>query len=347
LHPDGLVSALRRKDGTMGSESERLRTLTRLAHLESLSLAREIAPGVWQPHVDLVAHMRSLGTRGDIIKKMHERMRGASPAMQTEILTRENPPTEPVIGRVYAKGRSDEISDHQYLMIEAKDGNAYYVNLSASRHAAGFESHVGSIIRIVPTPAREREAVMKVEGLSREDLDTQIKQNGVTWLDREIAAGGNPHATLRVGASRFEGRLYHALKARIEHLKRLGLTTDGEGETRVKIGFLDELYAHEINDAHRRLQPRYGEITPVQPGQRLVGRIADIEHLPSGPHAVIESQGRYSLVPARDAVLRHVGRNMQIFIGRARVGEGVAPTHEHWAIRYRVLDLKRSLKMGL
>jgi type IV secretory pathway VirD2 relaxase len=347
LHPDGLVSALRGKDGTLGSESERVRTLSRLAHLESLGLAREIAPGVWQPQVDLVAQLRSLSTRGDIIKRMHERMRGGSPAMHTAILTRESPPTEPVIGRIYSQGISDELSDDQYLLVEAQDGKAYYVNLSAARHAAGLEFHLGSIVRIVPSAARERGTVMRIEGMSRENLDTQIKQNGVTWLDREIATGANLSARLRVGASRFEGQHHQALRARLEHLKSLGLTADGEGETRVKNGFLDELYVREINDAHQRLQARYGELAPVQPGQQRVGRMADIEHLPSGPHAVIESQGGYSLVPASPAILRHVGRNIRISIGRARAGEGVTPTHEQWAIRYRVLDLKRSLKMGL
>jgi type IV secretory pathway VirD2 relaxase len=347
LHPDGLVSALRGKNGTLGSESERLRTLSRLAHLESLGLAREIAPGVWQPHVDLVAQLRSLSTRGDIIKKMHERMHGASPAMRTAILSHENPPTEPVIGRVYSQGTSDELSGDQYLMVEAKDGKAYYVNLSASRHAAAFEFRVGSIVRIVPTAAHERGAVMRIEGLSREDLDTQIKQNGVTWLDREIAAGANLSAMLRMGASRFESQLHRALRARFEHLKGLGVTVDREGESRVKNGFLDELYAREIADAHQRLQSRYGELVPLQAGQQQAGRMADIEHLASGPHAVIESQDRYSLVPATPSLLRHVGRDIRISIGRARAGEGLTPTHEQWAIRYRVLDLKRSLKMGL
>lgn len=68
LHPEGWVSALRRNDGSLAGERQRLQTLTRLEHLESLGLAREVAPGVWQPDIDLVSRLKQLGTRGDIIK---------------------------------------------------------------------------------------------------------------------------------------------------------------------------------------------------------------------------------------------------------------------------------------
>ena len=36
LHPDGIVSALRKGDGSLAGERQRLHTLTRLQHLESL-----------------------------------------------------------------------------------------------------------------------------------------------------------------------------------------------------------------------------------------------------------------------------------------------------------------------
>src|ERR1700676_4030034 len=54
LHPEGFLSALRANDGSLAGERQRLHTLTRLQHLESLGLAREIKPGIWQPDVDLV-----------------------------------------------------------------------------------------------------------------------------------------------------------------------------------------------------------------------------------------------------------------------------------------------------
>src|SRR5450631_1028070 len=91
-HPDGFVSALRANDGSLAGERQRLHTLTRLQHLESLGLAREIQPGFWQPDIDLVPRLRALSTRGDIIKLMHERMRGGDLGISTVIFNKEHPP---------------------------------------------------------------------------------------------------------------------------------------------------------------------------------------------------------------------------------------------------------------
>jgi type IV secretory pathway VirD2 relaxase len=130
-HSEGLVSALRASDGSLAGERQRLHTLTRLQHLESLGLAREIGPGIWQPDIDLIPRLRRLSTRGDIIKLMHERMRGGGdPGISTVIFNKEHPPTIPVTGRVYGRGTIDELSDRKYLLVEALDAKAYYVPLS-------------------------------------------------------------------------------------------------------------------------------------------------------------------------------------------------------------------------
>jgi type IV secretory pathway VirD2 relaxase len=347
LRPDGLVSALRRKDGALGSETERLRTLARLAHLESLSLAREISPGIWQPHPDLVAKLRALSIRGDIIKTMHERMRGMDAAMRMTVLTAETPAREPIIGRVHSQGTSDELTDDPYLVVEATDGVTYHVNLSSVRQPGDFQSPVGSVVRISPSAARTQGKSMQIESVSQADLNAQVNQNGVTWLDRAMAAGAHLKGALRMGASRFQGQLQEAMTARLQHLKSLGLTEAGEGNIRLKNGFLDELYARELSDAHQRLQPRYGEFVPLQPDQELSGHLAGIEHLPSGPHALIEAQDRYALLPAHSSLMRQVGKDLRISIGRARGLDSVRPAHEQWALRYRVFDRDRSIKRRL
>jgi len=74
--PDGLVSALRRPDGTPASEQSRTRIIARLQHLEELGLARELRPGIWRPETDLVNRLRGLASQGDVIKRLHERMKG-------------------------------------------------------------------------------------------------------------------------------------------------------------------------------------------------------------------------------------------------------------------------------
>ena len=78
-HPQGLVTALRRPDGTLASERSRSRMIARLQHLEELQLAREVRPGIWQPEPDLVSRLRGLSLQGDIIRQMHARMAGVAP----------------------------------------------------------------------------------------------------------------------------------------------------------------------------------------------------------------------------------------------------------------------------
>jgi hypothetical protein len=363
-HPDGWVSALRKNDGSFAGERQRLNTLTRLQHLESLGLAREIRPGIWQPDIDLVARLRQLSIRGDIIKLMHERMRGSDPGIATVIFNKDHPPTEPVVGRVYARGTVDELTDAPYLLVEARDGRAYYVALSENSEASGREARVGSIVRLTPAatqtggaadlktptmaapaPGRDVANVIRVERLSEHDLEPQIRENGVTWLDQEIASG-EWGAPVRVGASRFERQLESAISHRAEHLRSLGLGEEVEGSFRARGRFLDELYERELQDAHRRLQSRYGEQVRLQVGATLKGRIEAIEQTPSGPHAVVAMPGRYVLIPADAQLSQQIGRSIGLKIGRGRslhsMGEGALKL----SIRYQFLDLTRTRKLG-
>lgn len=427
LHREGWVSALRRNDGSLAGERQRLQTLARLLHLESIGLAREVAPGVWRPDIDLVARLRQLGSRGDIIKLMHERMRGLEPGITTVIFNKENPPTEPVVGRVYARGVSNELSDAQYLLVEARDGKAYYVSLSDYSEKSGQEAGVGSIVRLAPAskqaggtadrnitrfatthegiydpnlhveevdysarlppgvsgadyvnshvkraralasrgliepleegrfripedllkrvramPAmgRDSSTVIKVERLSAVDLDAQIQENGITWLDRELAAGAPVGAPVRAGATRFERQWVDAIRRRAEHLRDLGLAEESDGHLRARARFIDELYEREIKDAGRRLQSRYGEQVRLIEGQTFQGRLEAIEQLPSGPHAVVAMPGHYALVPANPHLSQQVGRSLGLKIGRGLDPRAEGPLR--LAIRYQFLDLTRT-----
>jgi hypothetical protein len=145
--------------------------LARLQHLESLGLAREIRPGLWLPDIDLVAHLKALSIRTDIIALLHERQRGGAPSLSTVILNKEHPPTEPVIGRVYGRGAVDELSDQRYLLVEARDGQAYYVPLSDYSEAQGEEARIGAIVRITPTSKRSR-------GAADRNITSIAAQNG-------------------------------------------------------------------------------------------------------------------------------------------------------------------------
>ena len=119
-----------------------------------------------------------------------------------------------------------------------------------------------------------------------------------------------------------------------------------EGSFRARGRFLDELYERELQDAHRRLQSRYGEQVRLQVGATLKGRIEAIEQTPSGPHAVVAMPGRYVLIPADAQLSQQIGRSIGLKIGRGRslhsMGEGALKL----SIRYQFLDLTRTRKLG-
>jgi type IV secretory pathway VirD2 relaxase len=153
---DGFVTPLQGQGGSLAAERQQVQTLARLQHLESLGLAQERRVGVWQVDPDLVARLRRLGSRNDIVKLMHERMRGETP-LSPVIFSKESPPLEPVTGRVVDRGVADELYDRRYLLVDGMDGQAYYVPLSEYSERAGHEATVGSIVTIAPAakqPAR-------------------------------------------------------------------------------------------------------------------------------------------------------------------------------------------------
>jgi type IV secretory pathway VirD2 relaxase len=430
-HPDGFVSALRSNDGSLAGERQRLHTLTRLQHLESLGLAREIKPGLWHPDVDLVPRLRALSMRGDIIKLMHERMRGGNPSISTVIFNKEHPPSTPVTGRVYGRGTVDELSDRQYLLVEARDGCAYYVPLGEYSEVSGQEARVGSIVTIapakrhdgtaadrniarialqndgiydprldaeaveegarlppgvstavyvhahvkrakalasrgviealeedrfripeglkervqaMPAAARDTGAIVKVERLSLKDLEPQVAENGVTWLDAELQRGASMDGSARIGATRFERQLLAAFKDRARHLKSLGLAEEIDGEMRLRSRFLDDLYERELRDAGERLRGRYGELMRLEAGREIRGRVEAIEELPSGPHVVVASQSGFALVPAGSGLNRSLSKSVALSVGRARSFNPAQPMSFQLALRYRELTLGRGMR---
>ena len=101
----------------------------RLHKLKDMGLAEEISPGRWQLADNLEETLRRMGERGDIIKTMHRQMieQGiARSAVDYVIDDPANPVARPLVGRVIARGLSDEINDRHYLIVDGVDGRAHY-----------------------------------------------------------------------------------------------------------------------------------------------------------------------------------------------------------------------------
>jgi type IV secretory pathway VirD2 relaxase len=150
---DGLL----RSAGSRDPFQQTLRT-GRLQKLKRLSLAEEVHPGQWRLAPDLETTLRQTGARGDIIRTLHREMAGKAIARGAQDYAIYDPTemeVKPLIGRVVARGLSDEINDRFYLVVDATDGRAHYVEIGKADD--GNPTREGSIIAVRPKLGGVRE----------------------------------------------------------------------------------------------------------------------------------------------------------------------------------------------
>lgn len=155
----------------------------RLQKLKRLGLAEELRPGQWRLEVGLEDTLRRMGERGDIIKTMHRETAGQNIARSPGdyvILDLGDPTASPVIGRVVARGLSDELKDRHYLIVDGVDGRTHYVDIG--RGEATEPTPDGNIVRVTPKniePRRVDRTVAEVAAANdgRYTIDLHLKHD--------------------------------------------------------------------------------------------------------------------------------------------------------------------------
>lgn len=129
----------------------------RLRKLERMDLAAEIDSGRWRLDDELEATLRRLGERGDIIKTMHRELtsKGLARSAADCVVYDTGQETEPVVGRVVARGLSDEINDRHYLIVEGVDGKSHYIDIGKGE--ATEPTPGGCIVRVAPRNTEPRQ----------------------------------------------------------------------------------------------------------------------------------------------------------------------------------------------
>jgi type IV secretory pathway VirD2 relaxase len=147
---------------------QRVLLVGRLQRLQRMGLAHEPSPGVWTVHAEAEQVLRTMGERDDIVRTMQRAMGGVPRDLEV-FEPSEN--ARPVVGRVAAKGMSDELHDRGYLVIDGINGKAYYVALNAKVELEHYpvgviaEARGSSEIRA----ADKNIAALAVDGLYRTD----------------------------------------------------------------------------------------------------------------------------------------------------------------------------------
>lgn len=121
---------------------------SRLQHLEAMALAERIDVTHWRLVPGMEQTLKILGERGDILKAVHRAIKG-----ERRELIADASLSIPVVGRIAAKGLSDELHDSGYLVVDGIDGRAYYLKLATAADLAGLP--IDGIVEVQP-PGRER-----------------------------------------------------------------------------------------------------------------------------------------------------------------------------------------------
>ncbi|HEY9553502.1 relaxase/mobilization nuclease RlxS, partial [Allosphingosinicella sp.] len=144
---DGLVRPAHRDGVEQSLRAGRLQTLGRMG------LAHEERRGLWRLDPGLEQTLRRIGERGDIIRTMQraitERLPERAP---TDYAIYDPAQALPVVGKVVARGLSDEHADRQYLIVDGVDGLSHCVDIGIDAPATPDRS----LVRVAPTRIQVR-----------------------------------------------------------------------------------------------------------------------------------------------------------------------------------------------
>lgn len=189
-----------------GSRIEASTLIARLQYLEGLSLAERAGPGSWALAPGWQEQLRDLGARGDILKQMHLAVHGDRSRYhvvrvgEAIIPEREG---SPLVGRVAAKGLSDELKGIYFAVFETPSGRAYHVPIDAR---GAEELRVGELVSFATRP-----------------------QPAIRPVDREIAEAARLSGGGYMPPTGADGR-DHPHVRRLRDLERMGLAVREPGD---------------------------------------------------------------------------------------------------------------------
>ena len=366
----------------------------RLKKLEIMGLAEPLGSGKWKLADGIEDQLRRLGERGDIIRIMQRELtaRGMERAAAERVIHGDAIPPSGIVGRVIARGLSDELADRHFLIVDAVDGRVHHLNIgrgdaiemlpegaivrvrprevgprasdclvaeiaqaNGGRYSVDLhlrhdpearpefvEAHVrrleairragGNVERledgswIVPPDhveqaaayeqRRARLAPVRVELLSPVPLPELIGRDAATWLDRELV-DDDPEPLRDSGFGR---EVRSALALRRQWLMAEQLAHEGPDDPVYSKDLIATLRRRELLRVASQMAGELGlDHVEAAQGMRIKGKIQRRLDLASGRFALVANSREFSLVPWRDSMERHLGRELELKVGSAGV----------------------------
>jgi type IV secretory pathway VirD2 relaxase len=165
--------------------------------------------------------------------------------------------------------------------------------------------------------ARDR-ANIRISVLSHNGLDQQIRSDGATWLDRELAS--SDRTTL--ANTGFGREVTEAMERRRESLVNMGHAVRLEdGRIRVSKDFVANLERAEVNRVGKAMAADRGlTFTAAKTGEYVSGTLVGSAQLTSGRFAMIDDGIGFQLVPWQPVLDKRLGQHIT---GTVRAAGGI------------------------
>ncbi|MFS8038314.1 DUF3363 domain-containing protein [Xanthobacter sp. AM11] len=175
------------------SRQNRALLIERACKLERMGLATEHTPGIWTISPRAEPMLRELGTRGDIIKTMHQALEREGIAERRGVsgyALHGTKPTERIVGRVIGKGLGgDELGERIGLTIDGVDGRVHHLEVPAAK---AEDIRRGCIVAVEPPPSTPRVADDNIlqhtdaQGIYRPSTHLEAVRETMPRIDHEL-----------------------------------------------------------------------------------------------------------------------------------------------------------------
>lgn len=188
---------------------DRTLRLRRLARLETMGLATEHAPGVWELSERMEPTLRELGERGDIIRTMHKALKAdAFDRDPATFQLHDTAPEVPIVGRVVDKYLTDELGEALTVIVDGIDGRTHYV--PGIDPARVIDARIGSVIEIGPPDTTQRPSDRAIAAVAEDGIYRPSRHLEQAKFDGRVPGGD------------YEG-FVDAHVRRLEALRRAGI----------------------------------------------------------------------------------------------------------------------------
>jgi type IV secretory pathway VirD2 relaxase len=165
--------------------------------------------------------------------------------------------------------------------------------------------------------ARDR-ANIRISVLSHNGIDQQIRSDGATWLDRELASPGRT----TLANTGFGREVTEAMERRRQSLVNMGHAVRLEdGRIRVSKDFIANLERTEVVRVGKAMAAERGlTFTAAKTGEYVSGTLVGATQLSSGRFAMIDDGIGFQLVPWQSVLDKRIGQHIT---GTVRAAGGI------------------------